>query len=126
MHVWSEAMHVWSYEVASPGVASYAEDRTTRRLLLCGIVAGPVFVAAGLLQSFTIPGFDLTHHYLSQLSSGELGWMRWAVYSVATGIVSFGLPSVPNPWGGVFLFVAAAVAWVWIAALSVRLTRQLS
>jgi hypothetical protein len=51
-----EAMHVWSYEVASPGVASYAEDRTTRRLLLCGIVAGPVFVAAGLLQSFTIPG----------------------------------------------------------------------
>jgi hypothetical protein len=72
------------------------------------------------------PGFDLTHHYLSQLSSGELGWMRWAVYSVATGIVSFGLPSVPNPWGGVFLFVAAAVAWVWIAALSVRLTRQLS
>jgi hypothetical protein len=52
--------------------------------------------------------------------------MRWAVYSVATGIVSFGLPSVPNPWGGVFLFVAAAVAWVWIAALSVRLTRQLS
>jgi hypothetical membrane protein len=222
-------MHVWSIEVASPGVASYAEDRTTRTLLLCGIVAGPVFVAAGLLQSFTIPGFDLTHHYLSQLSSGELGWIQvanfviaglltiaaaagvrralrggtlgnvgpvllagfgvglvaagvfvadpalgfppgtpegipdhqswhsvlhgvsaivsfvflvgacltlgyrfarqrewgWAVYSVATGIVSFGLPSVPNPWGGVFLFVAAAVAWVWIAALSVRLTRQL-
>jgi len=176
-----------------------------------------------------IPGFDLTHHYLSQLSSGDLGWIQisnfvisglltiaaavgvrralrggrlgrvgpallaafgvglvaagvfvadpalgyppgtpdvipdhqswhsllhgisaivsftflvgacfalgyrfarerrwgWALYSVATGIVSFGLPSVPNPWGGVFLFVAAGVAWVWIAALSVRLTRQL-
>src|SRR6476620_6772843 len=156
---------------ASASPASHADDRVTRSLLLGGIVAGPLFVAVGLIQSFTIPGFDLTHHYLSQLSSGELGWIQmtifgvgfaaagvfvadpalgfppgtpdaiptsqswhsmlhgvaaivsfvflvgacftlgyrfarerqwgWAVYSFASGVISFGLPSVPNPWGGV-------------------------
>lgn len=221
-------MHSTSIGVAVPRAASQADDRTTRRLLACGTVAGPVFATVGLIQSFTIPGFDLTHHYLSQLSSGEFGWIQianfviaglltiaaavgvrraaggtlgkagpvllggfgvglvaagvfvadpalgfppgspdtiptqqswhsmlhgvaaivsfaflvgacfalgyrfarqrqwgWALYSVATGVVSFGLPAVPNPWGGVFLFVAATIAFVWMAALCVRLTRQL-
>jgi O-antigen/teichoic acid export membrane protein len=45
----------------------------------------------------------------------------WAAASAATGLVSFGLPSVPNPWGGVLLFVAAAVGFAWILALAVRL-----
>jgi hypothetical protein len=222
-------MHTASIEATLARASSHTDDRTTRTLLTCGTVAGPVFVAVGLIQAFTIPGFDLTHHYLSQLSSGDLGWIQianfviaglltiaaavgvrraldggtlgrvspvllggfgvglaaagvfvadpaigfppgtpdviptqqswhsilhgvsaivsfvflvgacftlgyrfarqhhwgWAVYSVATGIVSFGLPSVPNPWGGVFLFVAATIAFVWMAALCIRLTRQL-
>ena len=215
---------------ASARVASHADDRATRSLLLCGIVAGPLFVAVGLIQAFTIPGFDLTHHYLSQLSSGDLGWIQmanfvvgglltiaaatgvrralgggtlgrvgpallgvfgvgfaaagvfvadpalgfppgtpdtipthqswhsmmhgvaaivsfiflvgacfalgyrfarerqrgWALYSFASGVISFGLPSVPNPWGGVFLFVAATVGLAWIGALCVRLTRRIA
>lgn len=199
----------------------------TRALLACGAVAGPLFVVVGLIQAFTIPGFDLRHHFLSLLSSGDLGWIQianfviaglltiafavgawrelrgsrmgtlgplliggfglglvaagvfvpdpalgfppgtpdgipkqiswhsalhgvaaivsflflvagcfvfafrfagdrqwgWAAYSVATGLVSFTLPLVPNPWGGVFLFTAAAVGWVWVLALTVRLTK---
>lgn len=221
-------MHSASIEAALPRAASRADDRTTRTLLACGIYAGPLFVAVGLIQALTIPGFDLTHHYLSQLSSGELGWIQianfvvggllviaaavgvrragrttlgtagpvllvcfgvgfaaagvfvadpalgfppgtpdripaqqtwhsmlhgvaaivsfvclvgacfalgyrfvrqrqrgWALYSVATGIVSFGLPAVPNPWGGVFLFVAAAIGLGWIAVLCVKLSNQL-
>ena len=222
-------MHSASIQAAIPRAASYADDRTTRTLLTCGTAAGPVFAAVGLIQAFTIPGFDLTHHYLSQLSSGELGWIQianfavaglltiaaavgvqralaggkfgrvapvllggfgvglvaagvfvadpalgfppgtpdtiptqqswhsmlhgvaaivsfvflvgacftlgwrfarqrqwgWAVYSVATGIVSFGMPAIPNPWGGVFLFVAATIAFIWLAAVCVRLARQL-
>jgi len=222
-------MHSASIGAAPSRATSYADDRATRTLLTCGTLAGPVFVVVGLIQAFTIPGFDLTHHYLSQLSSGELGWIQianfvvaglltigasvgvrralgggtlgrvspvllggfgvglaaagvfvadpaigfppgtpdaiptqqswhsmlhgiaaivsfvflvgacftlgwrfarqrqwgWALYSVATGIVSFGLPSVPNPWGGVFLFVAATIGFAWLAALCVRLSRQL-
>ena len=222
-------MHSASIRASIPRASSYADDRATRTLLVGGIIAGPLFVMVGLIQAFTIPGFDLTHHYLSQLSSGELGWIQianfvvgglltiaaaagvrralgggtlgrvgplllglfgvgfaaagvfvadpalgfppgtpdaiptqqswhsmlhgvaaivsfvflvgacltlgwrfarhrewgWALYSVATGIVSFALPAVPNPWGGVFLFVAAAIGLAWIAALSIKLTRQL-
>jgi hypothetical protein len=222
-------MHAVSIEATTSRATIYSDDRTTRALLLCGILAGPIFVAAGLIQAFTIPGFDLTHHYLSQLSSGELGWIQranfvvagflavaaaagvrrtlrggrlgrtapvllalfgvgfvgaglfvtdpafgfppgtadtiptnpswhsvmhgvsailgfaffvgacltlgyrfarerrwgWAVYSVATGVVAFGLPSVPNPWGGVLLFVGGTIAWSWVTAVSFKLARQL-
>ena len=76
-------MHSASFQAAIPRASSYADDRTTRALLMCGTLAGPVFVLVGLIQSFTIPGFDLTHHYLSQLSSGDLGWIQIANFVVA-------------------------------------------
>ena len=56
-------------QTASPG----APTRQTTRLLACGIVAGPLFLAAWLLQAFTRDGFDPTRHPLSLLSLGELG-----------------------------------------------------
>lgn len=37
--------------------SSAPSQRTvTRRLLVCGVAAGPFFVAVGLIQAFTIPG----------------------------------------------------------------------
>jgi hypothetical protein len=48
----------------------------------------------------------------------------WAAASVTAGLVSFGLPSVPNPWGGVFLFVGAAVGFAWVLALAARLMAE--
>jgi O-antigen/teichoic acid export membrane protein len=47
----------------------------------------------------------------------------WSAFSVISGLVSFGLPEVPNPWGGVFLFTAAAVGFAWVLALALRLMR---
>ena len=219
-----------SIQHTSARTASHADDRTTRALLACGAVAGPLFMVVGLIQSLTIPGFDLTHHYLSMLSSSpDFGWIQisnfvvsglltlasavgirralrggtlgrvspvllglfgiglaaagvfvadpalgyppgtpdaipanqswhsvmhgvsaivsftfltaacftvgyrffrqrqigWAVYSVLSGIVAFAMPSIPNPWGGVFLFVAAGVGFAWLAVLCVKLTREL-
>lgn len=35
--------------------------------------------------------------------------------------MSFGLPSMPNPWGGTLLFIAAAAGFAWILALALRL-----
>jgi Protein of unknown function (DUF998) len=206
-----------------------SHDRSlTRQLLLCGAVAGPLFVVVGLIQAFTIRGFDLTHHYLSLLSAGDLGWIQianfvisglltiaaavgvrraldggrastagpvliglygiglvaagvfvadpavgfppgtpdeipkhiswhsmlhgvaaivsftflvgaclafayrfaglgqwgWAIFSIASGVIAFVLPAVPNPWGGVFIFVAAGIGWAWLFALSTRLRRE--
>lgn len=48
----------------------------TRALLTCGVVAGPVFVVTALAQMSTRPGFDPTHHPISLLSQGDLGWLQ--------------------------------------------------
>jgi hypothetical protein len=56
----------------------------TRRLLLCGIVAGPLFITVSLIQAGTREGFDLSRHPLSLLSVGELGWIQITNF-VATG-----------------------------------------
>ncbi|HEV2894210.1 MAG TPA: DUF998 domain-containing protein, partial [Actinomycetota bacterium] len=56
----------------------------TSRLLACGIVAGPLFLAIGLTQAFTRDGFDLSRHPLSLLSLGDLGWVQIANF-VVTG-----------------------------------------
>ena len=113
-----------------------------------GLVAAGVFVADPALgfppgTPDTIPTQQSWHSMLHGVAAivsfaflvgacFTLGWRfarqrqwGWAVYSVATGIVSFGMPAIPNPWGGVFLFVAATIAFIWLAALCVRLARQL-
>jgi Protein of unknown function (DUF998) len=55
-----------------------------RRLLACGVIAGPLFVAVALIQAFTREGFDLARHPISLLSLGDLGWVQIANF-VATG-----------------------------------------
>jgi Protein of unknown function (DUF998) len=69
-------------QTASPG----APTRQTTRLLACGIVAGPLFLAAWLLQALTRDGFDPSRHPLSLLSLGELGWIQIANF-VVTGVL---------------------------------------
>jgi hypothetical membrane protein len=57
-----------------------------RNLLYCGIAAGPLFIAATLIQAFTRTGFDLARHPLSLLSLGSLGWVQ-IVNFVVSGIL---------------------------------------
>jgi Protein of unknown function (DUF998) len=63
-----------------------APTAQTARLLGCGIVAGPLFLAVVFLQAFTRDGFDLSRHPLSLLSLGELGWVQMANF-VVTGVL---------------------------------------
>ena len=44
-------------KVAAPGGSSRASSSLTRALLACGVVAGPLFMVAALVQAFTRPGF---------------------------------------------------------------------
>lgn len=60
------------------------DSHKTVRLLICGIVAGPVFVALWLVQALTRDGFDPTFHPVSLLSLGSLGWVQ-IVNFVVTG-----------------------------------------
>jgi hypothetical protein len=56
--------------------------------LQLGAIAGPVFLAASLLQATRRPGFDLTHNAASLLSLGNLGWIQDLNFAVA-GLLSF-------------------------------------
>src|SRR5579884_3905954 len=59
----------------------------TRALLLCGAIAGPLFILTLLIQDYTRPGFDPRLDPLSLLSLGDWGWVQ---------IVNFALAGVLN------------------------------
>lgn len=44
--------------------------------LVCGIVAGPLYLMVSYGQAFTRQGFDLTRNAFSYLSLGDLGWIQ--------------------------------------------------
>ncbi len=50
--------------------------QTTRVLLTCGVIAGPLYLVMSLIQALTREGFDLTRHSWSLLSNGDLGWIH--------------------------------------------------
>jgi hypothetical protein len=61
----------------------------SRALLAGGVVAGPLFTVVGLIQVFTRPGFDIRHHALSVLETGDLGWIQMSSF-VITGLLFVG------------------------------------
>jgi hypothetical protein len=63
-----------------------AMSGTRRALLLGGVVAGPFYLALGLIQAFTREGFDLARHPLSVLANGAGGWVQTANF-VLTGLM---------------------------------------
>lgn len=71
--------------VAVPAAAT-RERRTTARLLGAGVVAGPLFLAVGVVQVLTRDGFDLDRHALSLLALGPLGFVQIANF-VVTGVL---------------------------------------
>jgi hypothetical protein len=50
----------------------------TQALLPGGMVAGPLYLFAGLLHAAFRPGVDISRHALRLLSNGDLGWIQVA------------------------------------------------
>ena len=66
----------------------------TKALLACGAIAGPVFVAAFLIQGATRADYEPLRHPVSSLALGPSGWMQTANFVVAgllTLAFAFGL-----------------------------------
>jgi hypothetical protein len=61
-------------------------NERSRKLLICGAIAGPLYVLVGLIQILVRPGFDVRKHALSLMSNGELGWIQVANFLV-TGLL---------------------------------------
>jgi hypothetical protein len=58
-------------------------SRWTRRLLACGLLAGPLYVAAAVAQGASRAGFLLAHDDVSLLANGKWGWIQIANFAVA-------------------------------------------
>jgi hypothetical protein len=69
--------------------ASEARRTLTTTLLTCGLMAGPVFVAAFLIEGATRPGYNATTLPVSLLSVGDAGWMQ-VVNFVVDGLLLLG------------------------------------
>jgi Protein of unknown function (DUF998) len=94
--------------------------RRTRMLLACGVLAGPSFLVANLIQMTARDGLDPAAHPISMLSVGDLGWIQIANF-VAGGLLflaaAFGMRTALRPgrasvWGP-RLIGALGVALVW-------------
>jgi hypothetical protein len=70
---------------------------STRALLACGAVAGPLYVTVTLAQAVTREGFDLKHHRFTLLTTGDLGWIHQSnmlLVGVLTVLLAVGLRQV--------------------------------
>lgn len=63
-------------DAETPRVSSDTIPGTTKALLSCGTIAGPLYVVVVLLQAVTRDGFDITRHPASLMSNGDLGWVQ--------------------------------------------------
>jgi hypothetical protein len=56
---------------------------STRTLLTCGMLAGPLFVGGSLVHGAMREGFDVTRHGISMLMLGTPGWIQVAIFELA-------------------------------------------
>jgi hypothetical membrane protein len=89
--------------IPAAGRAPGAVVGSTRALLTCGIVAGPLYIVVVVLQILTRDGFDISRHSASMLSNGDQGWIQIATFAVS-GLLfvayAIGLYRMPGPAAG--------------------------
>jgi uncharacterized membrane protein YhaH (DUF805 family) len=106
--------------LSEPTATATPPSAATRALLVCGAVAGPVFVGATLIQSATREGFDPAKHPLSLLSLSDLGWIQITNF-VLCGLLALAgaiglarvMPSGVGATWGPRLIGVYGVALVW-------------
>ena len=52
------------------------QQPAAQKLLACGVVAGPLYVAITLTEALSRDGFDLTRHRFTLLTAQDLGWIH--------------------------------------------------
>ena len=98
-------------------------DVVTRRLLWCGVAAGPLFLLTALAEGATRADYDPLRHPVSSLALGPPGWVQVANFSVAGALYlgyAVGLWRAPRTVVGTrigtILIGAAAVGLLGAAA----------
>src|SRR5437588_11551646 len=58
-----------------------------KKLLYAGIVGPPLFIVVFLFEGATRPGYSAWRHYVSQLATGDGGWMQVVNFLVCGTLV---------------------------------------
>ncbi|WP_063058754.1 DUF998 domain-containing protein [Nocardia sienata] len=67
-----------------------ARSRASEGLWLASAAAGPLFFVSAITQMLTREGFDITRHPISQLATGDLGWIQILTF-ITTGMGALAL-----------------------------------
>ena len=100
--------------VVDARTSSVTTARFTTALLVCGVLAGPLFVIVIAAQALTREGFDPSRHPISALSLGDRGWIQITDFVLVGALsVAFavGLRRVLRPaatWGPLLTAVYGA------------------
>ncbi|MEU1230922.1 DUF998 domain-containing protein [Streptomyces sp. NPDC005828] len=92
----------------------------SRRAVVGGVVAGPLFLAVGLAQGFARDGFDFTRNAISQLALGEAGWIQTASFVLTGALLIAGATALRRTlrggpggtWGPALVGVFAVSFWI--------------
>src|SRR4029450_12983299 len=89
---------------ANKGVLSMITG-ITKALCVCGLVAGPLFTVAWIVEGATRVNYDPLRCPISSLSIGDAGWMQIATF-IITGLLvlafAIGLRCALRPSGSVW------------------------
>lgn len=111
----TQTLNSLQFEASSAGTPAGVTS-SSRRLLAGAVVAGPLFLGAGIVQGLAREGFRFTRNAISQLALGDLGWIQ-TVNFVLTGVLllagAAGLRRVLRPepggtWGPALIAVFGA------------------
>ncbi len=65
----------------------HAASRSSQWLLWGGVLAGPIYVVVGVIESFTRQGYDPLKYDLSILANGDWGWIHSSLL-VGSGLLA--------------------------------------
>jgi hypothetical protein len=97
----------------SPDPGAILDSVRIRALLLCGVLAGPLYITIGALEILFREGFDIRRHALSLMSNGPAGWIQIAsfllsgclVIACAVGMRRALYPGRAGTWGPLLLSI---------------------
>lgn len=100
-------------------VAAPASRPMARLALVGGAAAGPLFLAAGIVQGLARDGFDFTRNAISQLALGEAGWIQTVNFLLTGALLVAGAVGLRRAlsggaggtWGPVLVGVFGASFW---------------
>ncbi|MEV7276981.1 DUF998 domain-containing protein [Streptomyces sp. NPDC093111] len=87
-------------------------------LALGAVVAGPLFLALGVVQGLTRDGFDFTRNAISQLALGDGGWVQTLNFLLTGALLLAGAAGLRRATGGTWgpALVGAFALSFWAAA----------